>query len=99
MTDVCGHPDAGALEVSRCGDPELWTCETLGGCGETYTVIRPHHVLRIARHADGCGDTKMPADWCGCEYTLHSVCMDCPREFPLEVTDDLGPNEFVEVHD
>ena len=92
MTDTtCTHPDASAARGDTpCGEPETWYCETIGGCGGTFVITKPHAVVKFTLHAEGCDRRHLPADWCGCAVRKVAGCINCDREFPRDV--ESGPD-------
>ena len=90
---TCTHGDADALDTPACGEQQMWSCETVGGCGGTFTRVKPHAVFKFTLHADGCDRRHLPASWCGCESRKVAGCADCDKEFPH----DVQPSTMVEI--
>ena len=93
---TCEHDDSAAVAVVPCGQPQEWVCETWGGCGQFFTIVKPHHVFKFTTHAPACERKHLPAGWCGCEVVRTAGCVDCDREFPRDtVTDTDGPDPVI----
>jgi len=91
---TCTHPDADALDTPACGEQQMWSCETLGGCGEVFYITKPHAVFKFTLHAPDCDRKHLPASWCGCASRKAAGCADCDKEFPHDVQHGPGVDVY-----